>query len=164
MICEKCGKEMKCVHGKVSKLFVDEQLEVENIEHYECSDCGTTGFDLHQAGELSRNLVQKYRKIHGMLGPDEIRALRAERELSVEEFSRILGVSKGTVSKWEDNVIVQRIPENKLMQLIRDHDGVLEDLALIAEVPLKQKHADIYRGEYSISDNPPTDELEFKMI
>ena len=69
-----------------------------------------------------------YRKKHGLLSADEIRALRERFGLTQSELARLLHLGANTISRWESGRNVQTEAMEMLLRLLRDLPGSLDYL------------------------------------
>jgi HTH-type transcriptional regulator/antitoxin MqsA len=69
-----------------------------------------------------------YRRTHGLLSADEIRALRERYGLTQAELARLLRLGGNTISRWEAGRNVQTAAMDVLLRLIRDLPGSLKYL------------------------------------
>lgn len=70
-----------------------------------CPQCGAELFDEEIEAENQRKLYEKYRRKHGLLLPEEIRAIREKYGLSQKSFSRLLGFGEVTIHRYESGSI-----------------------------------------------------------
>ena len=76
-----------------------------------------------EAKRLHEDAIGIYRKKHGLLSADEIRAIRAQFELKQSDLARLLRLGANTVSRWESGRNVQTAAMDILLRLIRDLPG-----------------------------------------
>ena len=69
-----------------------------------------------------------YRRTHGLLSADEIRAIRARFKLNQANLARLLRLGANTVSRWESGRNVQTAAMDLLLRLIRDLPGSIDYL------------------------------------
>jgi putative zinc finger/helix-turn-helix YgiT family protein len=77
---------------------------------------------------LSEDATAIYRKQHGLLSAEEIRALRQRFELTQSELARLLHLGANTVSRWESGRKVQTAAMDVLLRLLRDVPGSMKYL------------------------------------
>lgn len=70
-----------------------------------CPRCGAELFDEEIETENQRKLYGQYRRKHGLLLPEEIRAIREKYGLSQKSFSRLLGFGEITIHRYESGSI-----------------------------------------------------------
>lgn len=100
--CEQCGKEVEVNYIKkqvIHKIY-GEDIEVEvTIPYCKENGCELSILDLEE--ERYDQAYNKYRKIKGLLTPEEIKNIREKYGLSQRAFSRVLGFSESTVNRYE---------------------------------------------------------------
>ena len=72
--------------------------------------------------------IALYRKKHGLLSADEIRAIRTRFDLTQAELARLLRLGANIVSRWESGRNVQSAAMDLLLRMIRDLPGSLDYL------------------------------------
>jgi putative zinc finger/helix-turn-helix YgiT family protein len=77
---------------------------------------------------LGQDAIAIYRKKHGLLSADEIRAIRERFELTQADLARLLRLGGNTVSRWESGRNVQTAAMDLLLRLIRDLPGSIDYL------------------------------------
>jgi putative zinc finger/helix-turn-helix YgiT family protein len=80
------------------------------------------------ARQLNLDAIAIYRKRHGLLSADEIRAVRERFGLTQSELARLLRLGANTLSRWESDRNVQTVAMDLLARLIRDLPASLEYL------------------------------------
>jgi putative zinc finger/helix-turn-helix YgiT family protein len=80
------------------------------------------------ARRLGEDAIAIYRKRHGLLSTDEIRAIRKRFALTQADLARLLRLGANTVSRWESARNVQTAAMDMLLRLIRDLPGSIEYL------------------------------------
>lgn len=95
-----------------------------------CAKCGTISLD----DEANCRISAAFRKLAGLLSPDQIRAQRTALGLTQQALADLLGVAVFTLSRWETGAQIQqrsldrflraafRLPE--LRRLLQDEDGL----------------------------------------
>lgn len=84
-----------------------------------CSSCGEEIMSLDHDDENLRKAYAKYRSAHGLLQPEEIKAIREQYGISQVAFARIIGVGDKTVARYE-NGSLQDEAINNLILLARN--------------------------------------------
>jgi putative zinc finger/helix-turn-helix YgiT family protein len=118
MICPECSKKMKKIKGRhhYKESGLDNVVLV-NIPFYFCK-CGKKFpiipniLNLHSL--ISALIIKNPEPLNGK----ELRFLRKEIGLKAKDFARLLGVSKVTVSRWENDNESIGITSDKLIRLI----------------------------------------------
>ena len=72
---------------------------------------------------LGEDAIAIYRRKHGLLSADEIRAIRERFDLTQADLARLLRLGANTVSRWESGRNVQSAAMDMLLRLIRDVPG-----------------------------------------
>lgn len=102
--CSNCGKEAKVVRG--SYLFIESGLDcvtLQGIELIRCDHCDNEDPIIPRINDLMRALtLAVIFKPHRLLG-NEFRFVRKYLMKTGEEMGQMLGVSKTTISKWEND-------------------------------------------------------------
>ena len=102
MICLKCESddfELKPA-AVVEQEFRGETFHVQT-PLMECRHCHWQTLADGQMQELGRRTADAYRKKHGLLTSEEIRALRLSLDMSQQEFAAFLRVGEASVKRWE---------------------------------------------------------------
>jgi putative zinc finger/helix-turn-helix YgiT family protein len=81
-----------------------------------------------EAKRLQEDAIAHYRKQHGLLSADEIRAIRKHFELTQAELAQLLHLGANSVSRWESGRNVQTAALDMLLRLIRDLPGSIDYL------------------------------------
>ena len=102
MFCPSCGKEMK----KIRKDYHYAESGLKNVilgdlTVYTCS-CGEEMPLIPHLEQLHRVIAVELIKSKSLLSGDAVRFLRKQLGMKAVELSRVLGVSKTTVSRWEN--------------------------------------------------------------
>lgn len=126
--CPTCGTMMRRTQEAVTSSVNGEEIRVPNIPHLRCPKCGEGLFSLQEAEALRLGGFDIYRRTHGLLLADEIRAIRERYGLTQAELARLLRLGANTVSRWEARRNVQTAAMDVLLRLIRDLPGSLEYL------------------------------------
>ena len=92
-----------------------------------CENCGEIIFDEVLDDEKLKLVYRAYRELKGMLQPEEIRAIRERKNLTQEEFSKVLGFN---IARYE-NGSLQSEEEDK--RLVRFSQAVVFEEMRIAE-------------------------------
>jgi putative zinc finger/helix-turn-helix YgiT family protein len=126
--CPNCGTSMKERRGKLSLPVNGEEVTVAGAAHLHCPNCGEVVLRFEDSKRLSADAIATYRKKHGLLSADDIRAIRERFRLSQGELADLLHLGANTISRWESGRNVQTAAMDVLLRLIRDLPGSLEYL------------------------------------
>lgn len=126
--CPSCGTLMTETHGRLQVPVNGESVAVPSAKHLRCPKCDEIVLRFQDAKRLQEDAIALYRKQHGLISADEIRALRERFELTQAELARLLQLGANTVSRWESGRNVQTAAMDMLLRLIRDLPGSIEYL------------------------------------
>ena len=126
--CPGCGSTMSEKRGRLRFPVNGEEILVPSASHLRCPGCGEIVLRFEDARRLSADAIGLYRRRHGLLAADDIRALRARFGLTQRELARLLRLGGNTISRWEAGRNVQTEAMDVLLRLIRDVPGSLEYL------------------------------------
>lgn len=90
------------------------EVQVSDLSVPKCANCGTLSFD--RDAEL--RLEAEFRKLLGLLMPDEIRTHRLNRGLSQQQLADLIGISVSTLSRWETGAQIQQRSLDKMLRLV----------------------------------------------
>lgn len=76
-----------------------------------CENCGEIIFDEILDNEKLKLVYRGYRELKGMLQPEEIKEIREKRNLTQEEFSKILGFN---VARYENGSLQSEEEDGKI--------------------------------------------------
>ena len=76
-----------------------------------CENCGAIIFDAVLDDEKLKLVYRAYRELKGLLQPEEIRAIRERRNLTQEEFSKLLGFN---VARYENGSLQSEEEDGKI--------------------------------------------------
>lgn len=126
--CPTCGTTM-VEKRKTLRLPVNgEEIAVPSSAHLRCPSCGEILLRFQDSKRLSEDAIAIYRKKHGLLSADEIRAVREGFGLTQAGLARLLRLGTNTISRWESGRNVQTAAMDILLRLIRDLPGSIDFL------------------------------------
>ncbi len=102
--CPTCGSD-RFAFTKAHHHFLESGLEnvhLTNVEIGICGDCGEKIVSIPHSTELMRSIGESILLKPAYLNSAEIRFLRKNLHLKINEFARLLGVDRVTVSRWEN--------------------------------------------------------------
>ena len=105
-----------------------EEITVPSSLHLSCPKCGEIVLRFQDAKRLHEDAIAIYRKKHGLMSADQIRAIRERFTLTQADLVRLLRLGANTVSRWESGRNVQTAAMDLLLRLIRDLPGSIEYL------------------------------------
>jgi putative zinc finger/helix-turn-helix YgiT family protein len=115
-------------HGKLRLPVNGEEIGVPVAAHLKCPRCHERVLRARDARRLSEDAIGIYRRRHGLLSADQIRAIREQFDLTQAQFARLLRLGANTLSRWESGRNVQTEAMDTLVRLIRDVPGAIEYL------------------------------------
>ena len=130
--CPACGAPMRETRATLRLPVNGESIAVRSARHLACAECGEVVLRYEDSKRLSEDAVAIYRRKHGLLSAQEIRAIRDEHDLTQAELARLLRLGANTVSRWESGRNVQNGSMDVLLRLIRDVPGSLDYLRSLA--------------------------------
>jgi putative zinc finger/helix-turn-helix YgiT family protein len=126
--CPACGTKMVEKRGALHLPINGEDIMVPAAPHLSCPKCGEILLRFQDAKRLREDATTIYRRKHGLLSADEIRALRERHGLTQANLARLLRLGANTVSRWESGRNVQTGAMDMLLRIIRDLPGSIEYL------------------------------------
>jgi putative zinc finger/helix-turn-helix YgiT family protein len=126
--CPRCGTIMREARGRLKVPINGDEVAVPSASHMKCPKCGEIVLRFQEARRLHEDACEVYRRKHGLLSADEIRALREHFDLTQAALARLLRLGANTVSRWEAGRNVQTGAMDILLRLIRDLPGSLDYL------------------------------------
>ena len=126
--CPACGTTMIEKRGTLRLPVNGEDIAVGSAAHLRCPRCAEVVLRLQDSKRLGEDAIALYRKKHGLLSADDIRALRERFELTQADLARLLRLGANTISRWESGRNVQTAAMDMLLRLIRDLPGSIDYL------------------------------------
>ena len=119
---------MKEARGRLKVPINGEEISVPTTTHLKCPKCGEIVLRFQEAKRLHEDAIEIYRRKHGLLSADEIRAIRERFDLNQADLARLLRLGANTVSRWESGRNVQIAAMDTLLRIIRDLPGSIDYL------------------------------------
>jgi putative zinc finger/helix-turn-helix YgiT family protein len=126
--CPRCGTTMVESRSALKAPVNGEEVSVPSVLHLRCPKCDEVVLRFSDARRLQEDAIAVYRKRHGLLSADEIRALRERFGLTQGELARLLHLGANTISRWESGRNAQTEAMEMLLRLLRDLPGSLDYL------------------------------------
>jgi putative zinc finger/helix-turn-helix YgiT family protein len=126
--CPACGATMVVKRSALRLPVNGEEIAVPSAAHLRCLICGEILLRYQDSKRLGEDAIAIYRRKHGLLSADEIRAIRERFELTQVDLARLLRLGANTVSRWESGRNVQTAAMDMLLRLIRDLPGSIDYL------------------------------------
>jgi HTH-type transcriptional regulator/antitoxin MqsA len=138
MICGICGGGAILVQE--SRPFpVGSRMVVIDDEFIRCARCGEEYYEGEMADQPFRRAAAKIREEDGLLGPDDIIALREKYGLSQAALERLIGAGEKTVVRWERGTVAQNKTADTLLRVLDDHPEAVAQLARERGVELRSR-------------------------
>jgi len=126
--CPRCGTTMVERRSALKTHVNGEEVSVPSAPHLRCPKCEEVVLRFSDARRLQEDAIAVYRKKHGLLSADDIRALRERFGLTQGELALLLHLGANTISRWESGRNVQTEAMEMLLRLLRDLPGSLDYL------------------------------------
>jgi len=105
---------------------------IEGVTRERCTACNEEFFAAQQCEEIDKRVTALARADLGRLTSDDIHRLRRELGLTQTDLEQQLGVSAGTVGRWERGTVLQGGTADRLMRIIWGHPELLPELGYVA--------------------------------
>jgi len=120
--CQECGQGtvLEKIFPEYKTKVKGYPLIVENAQIGVCDHCGAEHFDPNETVRWRALLQEK--QLESYLRPDDIKHLRKELGLPMEQFAALLGCTRQSLHNWErsDRTVPQSRMADLFMRLIRD--------------------------------------------
>jgi len=116
--CPICEKE-----SNIRKVSKEEEILVRGepikttVTSRKCSECGGEFLDTTDSNDPLKSAYRKYRKVHDMLQPEDIKEIRKSIGLTQGELSNLLGWGKITLSRYENGSLQDKAHDLQLRRL-----------------------------------------------
>jgi putative transcriptional regulator len=80
-----------------------DNVHLSNVDIWRCNACGEKIVSIPHSVELMKSIAESILLKPASLSGGEIRFLRKNLALKINEFSQLLGVDRVTVSRWEND-------------------------------------------------------------
>jgi len=126
--CPRCATTMVERRLTLKVPVNGEDVSVPAALHLRCPRCDEVVLGFTESRRLQEDAIELYRKKHGLLSADEIRAIRQRFGLTQSDLARLLHLGANTVSRWESGRNVQTQAMELLLRLLRDLPGSFDYL------------------------------------
>src|SRR5271166_2723058 len=99
--CPACASRMIEKRSALRLPINGEEVSVPTALHLNCPKCGEIVLRFQDAKRLHEDAIAIYRKKHGLLSADDIRAIRERFNLTQTNLASLLRLGANTVSRWE---------------------------------------------------------------
>ena len=103
MLCSKC--EIKMKKTKIDYRYIESGLQnviLKGFSAYECPNCKEINPIILRIKEVHKLIAQELIKKNSLLMGKELVFLRKEMKIKAKDLAQMLGVTKVTVSRWEN--------------------------------------------------------------
>lgn len=138
--CYLCGGDSPLTR-EVRPVPIGSRSAVVEDEFYRCPRCEEDVYLGNMADATSRRAVAVIRAEDGLLGPDDIVALRAAYGLSQAGLERLIGAGEKTVVRWERGTVAQNGTADTLLRVLAEHPDVVARLARERGIRLRKPAA-----------------------
>src|ERR1700719_2252014 len=91
-VCPNCGTRMLEKRGRLRLPVNGEEISVPSAQFLGCAKCGEIVLRFQDSKRLHEDAIAIYRRKHGLLSADEIRAIRERFTLTQADLSRVVGL------------------------------------------------------------------------
>lgn len=131
--CLECGaRAMRVCTEPIPVEMREGTYYVEGFEHDHCDACGEDYIWAEHIDPIQSAAVAMARADLGRLTSDEIHELRHSLGFRQADLERQLGVSAGTVGRWERGEVLQSHMADNFMRLLWAHPELIEESGLVA--------------------------------
>jgi len=113
-----------------AEVNIGNRRAVVTVDRARCKKCGENFYTPDQMDAAQLAAAAKLRKHDNLLGPDEIREIRATLGLTQAQLEQLLGVGPKTVVRWERGTVFQSRTADDVLRMLTEVPGVFEYLAL----------------------------------
>ena len=172
MYCPICEHEVESVVKTVQETYPVKGEDITINAHVcFCACCHSDIWDDVLDAQNLLDAYSAYRTKHGLLNPEDIRAIREKYNLSQTAFARILGLGDKTITRYENGSIPDSAPNNLIFLcqqpsifenlLEKNKDRISETDYLNARSALEQRTQRII---YSQCNDPYTFEGDNRIV
>jgi putative zinc finger/helix-turn-helix YgiT family protein len=116
--CGKCGQKAMDLATVPYTITIEHdgrsyRVEIPDFTVPRCTNCQAISID----DEADQQISAAFRRVAGLLPPDEIRRGRENLGLTQKQFANLLGVGEGTVSRWETGAQIQQRAIDRFVRL-----------------------------------------------
>jgi HTH-type transcriptional regulator/antitoxin MqsA len=133
MKCSECGGSTTRVKELKKAKYRDDIVEVET-ELFRCDSCGEGLVTPEQMRLHARAVKNEVRRIHGLLPPEKIVAIRENLGLTQSEMEDALGTGPKVVVRWESGKVIQSRGHDNMFRLLDRDPSVLNSLRKIQDI------------------------------
>jgi len=122
--CPDCGKDqsLDILQKKESVTVRDERYFV-LARYHKCTICGAEFYDETDMIDPRTEAYYFYKQKHGMVCSDELKKYRERYNLSIIDFSNLLGMNEGDLQRYENGAL-HTMTEDKLFKFVVRGDNL----------------------------------------
>ena len=146
--CSNCGSKNVGIARGEHRFFESglRNVILLNAEISTCKDCGEKAVSIPNPNQLLKLIGEQIILNPSRLSGEEIRFLRKNIYLKTQEFSQVLGVHRGTISRWENGHSKPTASEDRLIRMVyaqyaKVSKGVAESLKAMLRKRISEKVA-----------------------
>jgi putative zinc finger/helix-turn-helix YgiT family protein len=130
--CPICGKlGIEITRDPIEFDYRDGTWWIEpDFDYRRCTECGEEIYPSRGLEVLEAKEATIARAELGLLSPEQIRDIRLRLGLTQGDLERALGVSRGTVGRWERGPVFPSVTADRLLRLLGEHPDLLQSAAL----------------------------------
>lgn len=136
--CYLCGGESRRTH-KVRPVAIGSRTAVIEDDYYYCPTCDEIEYLGGMMDTSLRRAAAVVRAEDGLLGPDDIVALREKYGMTQADLERLIGAGEKTVVRWERGTVAQNKTADTLLRILGGHPEVVAQLAAERGVALRKR-------------------------
>jgi putative zinc finger/helix-turn-helix YgiT family protein len=116
--CGKCGQQRMHLATVPYAATIEHdgrayRVEIPALTVPQCGNCQAISID----DEADQQISAAFRRIAGLLAPEEIRQGRDKLGLTQKQFANLLGVGEATVSRWETGAQIQQRAMDRFLRV-----------------------------------------------
>lgn len=125
-ICPNCEKETT-----LERIRDEEVIDVRgekiavDVEYFRCTECDAEFRDPRSDEDPLDDAYREYRRRHGMVQPEEIKAFRKRFALTQQQLADLLGWGAVTLSRYENGAL-QDEAHDTVLRLVMEPENLLE--------------------------------------
>jgi HTH-type transcriptional regulator / antitoxin MqsA len=108
------------------------KLLVHGLERHRCSECNATPILTDQIRRNQAKIANAKREFDALLTSEEILQIRGMLGLSQADAARVFGGGNNAFSKYERSEVIQSVPMDRLLRLVRAMPELVHLLAHMA--------------------------------
>jgi putative zinc finger/helix-turn-helix YgiT family protein len=108
-------------------------------EYYWCRRCREGFYKPAMLELVMRRAADKVREEYGLLGPEQVRAIREKHGLTPDELDRLIGYPIEFASRWEAGTLPQSTADDSLLRVLDAIPGAAHYLAELHGVELRDE-------------------------